>query len=62
MPDHSIVPVYVFILLSSVAFVSFQLGRRFCGHGQKVEYRYIPRSHEELEQNTSASDALRNFV
>ena len=58
----SLVPVYIFMLLCSVALVFFHLGKTYCNNENKIEYRFIPRTHEELEQNTSASDVLRAFV
>lgn len=59
----SLVPVYIFMLLFSVALVFFKIGSNYaCENKNKVEYRFIPRTHQELEDSTQASDVLKDFV
>ena len=59
----SLVPVYIFVLIFSVSLVFFKAGTYYCDNAEKkVEYRFIPRTHEELEKETQASDALQDMV
>jgi len=63
MQENSLTPIYTFLLLLSVALVSFKLGKKYCDNvAQNIEYRFIPRTHEELEKDYTASDALKNFI
>lgn len=56
-------PVYIFMLLFSVALVFFKIGSQFaCENKNNIEYRFIPRTQEELEANTKASDVLNDFI
>lgn len=55
-------PVYIFMLLFSVALVFFKIGSQFACENKKIEYRFIPRTQEELEANTKASDVLNDFI
>ncbi len=56
------VPIYVLMLLFSVALVFFKIGSKFACDNIRTEYRFIPRTHEELEKHTQASDILNDFV
>ena len=59
----SLVPVYMLMLVISVAILFFKIGSTYsCDKKNKVEYRFIPRTQEELEEHTQASDVLRDFV
>ncbi len=59
----SLVPVYIFMLLFSVALVFFKIGSNYaCENKSKVEYRFIPRTQKELEENIQASDVLNDFI
>ena len=59
----SLVPVYMFMLLLSVAILFFKIGSTYsCDNKHKVEYRFIPRTQEELEKHTQPSDVLSDFV
>lgn len=63
MQENSLTPIYTLFLLLSVALVSFKMGKKYCDNGaQNIEYRFIPRTHEELEKDYTASDVLKNFV
>jgi hypothetical protein len=60
---NSIVPVYILMLLVSVALVCFNLGRRYEDNNtRKVEYRFLPRTQEEMEKHISATESLSSFV
>jgi len=61
---ESLVPVYILMLLFSVALVSFKIGSNYACENKKskVEYRFIPRNQQELEENVHASDVLKDFV
>ena len=55
-------PIYVFMLLISVSILSFKIGSNVaCDNNHKIEYRYIPRSLEELEKN-NASNVLNDLI
>lgn len=58
----SLVPIYILMLLFSVALVFYKFGSNACENNNKIEYRFIPRSHEEMEQNINATDVLNDFV
>ena len=58
----SAIPMYVLILIISVAMVFFKLGKNGCDNNHKIEYRFIPRNQIEMEENTTASDILSDFV
>lgn len=64
METDSLFPLYIFMLLFSVALVFFKLGSNYACESQKnkVEYRFIPRNQQELEENVQASDVLKDFV
>lgn len=61
----SLVPLYVLMILFSTAFVSFKIGSNYAYENKntRVEYRFIPRSQKELlEEDTNASEVLKNFL
>lgn len=64
MQTDSLFPLYMFMLLLSVALVFFKIGSKHACENQKskVEYRFIPRNQQELEENVQASDVLQDFV
>ena len=63
METESLFPLYIFMLLCSIALVFFKLGSNACENQKgKVEYRFIPRNQQELEENVQASDVLQDFV
>lgn len=62
MLENSLTPIYTLLLLLSVALVSFKIGTKYCDDHAQVEYRFIPRTHEELEKDYTASDVLKNFL
>ena len=62
MLENSLTPIYTLLLLLSVALVSFKMGKKYCDNDAQVEYRFIPRTHEELEKDYTASDVLKNFI
>lgn len=64
METESLFPLYIFMLVCSIALVFFKLGSNYACENQKgkVEYRFIPRNQQELEENVQASDVLQDFV
>lgn len=62
MKTESLFPLYTFMLVCSVALVSFKLGSYACKNQKSIEYRFIPRNQQELEENVKASDVLKDFV
>lgn len=58
----SLLPMYVFMLLFSVSLVSFHLGKYQCNQKKVQEYIFFPRTQEELEKYTTASDSLKHFL
>tara|TARA_Y100000741_G_scaffold140479_1_gene106059 strand:+ start:1453 stop:1632 length:180 start_codon:yes stop_codon:yes gene_type:complete len=54
--NESLVPLYLVVLVLSVAMVAYKVGERNCV--TRVEYRYLPRSQEELEKETTPSQVL----
>jgi hypothetical protein len=64
METDSLFPIYIFMLLFSIALVFFKIGSNYACENKntKVEYRFIPRTQKELEENTQASDVLQDFV
>ena len=54
--SDSLVPLYLVVLVVSVALVAYKVGERNCV--RTVEYRYLPRSQEELEKETTPSQVL----
>jgi len=63
METDSLFPIYIFMILFSVALVFFKIGSNYaCENKKSVEYRFIPRNQQELEENVQASDVLKDFV
>jgi len=64
METDSLFPLYMFMLLFSVALVFYKIGSNYAceNNKKKVEYRFIPRNHQELEENVQASDVLKDFI
>ena len=64
METDSLFPLYIFMLLFSVALVFFKIGSNYACNNKntKIEYRFIPRNHQELEENVQASDVLKDFA
>ena len=64
METDSLFPLYIFMLLFSVALVFFKIGSNYAceNKSNRVEYRFIPRNQQELEENVQASDVLNDFV
>ena len=64
METDSLFPLYIFMLLFSVALVFFKIGSNYAceNKNNRVEYIFIPRNQQELEENVQASDVLNDFV
>ena len=56
--SQGVAQFYVILLCLSVAFLAFSLGKQQCPKTQ-IEYRFIPRTPEEMEDVETPTDVLK---
>jgi hypothetical protein len=49
-------------VIFSTSFIFFQIGKKFCSNEKKIEYRFIPRTQEELESHITAVDVIKDYA
>lgn len=56
----TLAPLYVLVMLCSVALISFNLGKKACQ--APIEYRFIPRTQQEAEEHVGAGAVLGDLI